>query len=67
METSMNNLIENAIKEKGYTLESFALELGISGKELTDTIDRPSYSDLKRIAEELEVDVCELFTPNNSG
>lgn len=55
------NRIKDAIKEKGYTITSLALKLGIQRESLSRAIVSPSYPTLEKIAEALEVPMWQLF------
>ena len=55
------NRIEELIKEKGYSLTSFAEKMGTTKQNLYGKLKSPSYPTLVSIAEALEVPMWQLF------
>ena len=55
------NRIKELIKEKGYTQEQFAKELGISRAALVQQLDKPSYPTLEKYSSVLGVPMWQLF------
>lgn len=57
----VKELIENRIKEKGFTKKSFAEKMGISPTNLNSMIESPSFPTLTKVAETLEISLPELL------
>lgn len=58
----MDHRIKELIKEKGYTQQQLADEMGISRIGLTQLVNgKPSYPTLEKFAEALDVEMWELF------
>ena len=55
------NRIKELIKEKGYTQEQFAKELGISRAALVQQLDKPSYPTMEKYSSVLGVPMWQLF------
>lgn len=55
------NRIKELIKEKGYTQEQFAKELGISRAALVQQLDKPSYPTMEKYSNVLGVPMWMLF------
>ena len=55
------NRIKELIKEKGYTQEQFAKELGISRAALIQQLDKPSYPTMEKYSSVLGVPMWMLF------
>lgn len=58
-------VIKEVIKEKGYTVTSFADKLGMTQVSLSRIINgNPTVETLQKIADSLDVEVRDLFKPN---
>ncbi len=55
------NRIKEVIKEKGYSVPTFAEKLGLSKSAIYQQLDAPSYPTLLRFAEVLNVPLWQLF------
>ena len=64
---SMKLRISEKTKEKGYTLQLLADQMGISRSTLVNTIQKnnPTLSTLEKIASVLDISVFELFDDYN--
>lgn len=60
--------IKDVCKEKGITVSQLAEKMGIKQESLSRAINgNPTLETLEKIANALEVDITELFTPSLSG
>lgn len=60
--------IKDVCKEKGITVSQLAEKMGIKQESLSRAINgNPTLETLEKIANALEVDITELFTPSSSG
>lgn len=60
--------IKEVVKEKGMTINSLAEKMGINRVGLSNHINgNPSVEVLEKIANALEVNITELFTPSSGG
>lgn len=60
--------IKDVCKEKGITVSQLAEKMGIKQESLSRAINgNPTLETLEKIANALEVDITELFTPSPSG
>lgn len=55
------NRIEDLIKEKGFSMTSFAEKMGITRQNLYAILKSPSYPSLEKMAEALDVPMWQLF------
>ena len=55
------NRIKEVIKEKGYTITSLAVKLGITRESLSRMLVSPSYPTLQKLATALDVPLWQLF------
>ena len=61
-EYSMNKLIKDLIKEKGFTQQTLADKIGYKSSSLNQVLNgNPSVSSLQKIADALEVPMWRLF------
>lgn len=58
---AMENRIKEVIKEKGYTMKSFAEKLGIARESLFSIIKNPSSPTLEKLSKALDVPVWQFF------
>ena len=58
--------VKEICKDKGITLADLASRMGVSASALSQSLKKPSFDTLEKLAARLEVEVAELFESSRS-